>query len=346
MSYIPEANYATVKNAFTEYRERVKNGQSDKSTAPVAIRRSYTTGDYQKIRDLRAQGKSHSQIAQELGFPRTTVSRVLRDPDAKPGTRKRVAQIPDLDRQGIVRAKQSGKSTKEVALMYGIGESTVNMIFRKDTGKNQINHLSDRKKKDICRYYRMGWTLEKIAGELGIPQGTVSSYISKQGLSNRQSSHQNKELLMAPLRLDGTPDIRPNIENMKKVLEHTSEELAENAPDIFSEHEEFDPAKDFYSEFRKKLAETTEKVEKEIDRVFEAKEEMTLVDILTIHPALVVETERKVNVRGRFGMYCVRNGLFDMEMFTAGDAAIRTVDDLKALADELAGAYEILKKEV
>lgn len=303
-----------------------------------------TTGMRQKIKDLFEEGKSTSQICEIMDLNRSTVNSNLR----AMGVHQRNWSVsspkitPEV-RQGIERAYRQGKTRKEIMIMFSISDSTAK-LFEREFGLRETkkhNKISDKKKSDMCRYYRLGWTYTQIGEAVGLTANQVGAYISKQGLANRNASRQNKELLQAPLRLDGTPDIRDG-EFRQKLEEKTAE--AKWAALLKDEGSAKDLDRALKIADNSIYGRTLAKFANPLERT-EPKEEVVM-DILNKQPQLVVETERKVNVRGRFGMYCVRNGLFDMEMFTAGDAVVKSVDDLKALSDELAGAYEILKKEV
>ena len=174
----------------------------------------YTTGTYDEIEQLFRSGKSSTEISMQLGIGRSTVNNVLRSRGIR--QRKWSSTAPIIkpeDTQGLVRAYQGGKTLSELSVMYGCSRATVrdHLIKAKvyKDSDQRAKPLSDKKKSDICRYYRLGWTIPKIAETVGAKEGTVSSYISKQGIANRNAARKDPNWLPgAPLRLDGTPDIR------------------------------------------------------------------------------------------------------------------------------------------
>ena len=280
---------------------------SEATTTSVRRKTIITTGMRQQMKKLFEEGKSTADICEIMDLGRSTVNSNLR----AMGIHQRdwgpsVAKVTPEVRQGIIRAYHHGKTRQEIMTMFSIGRSTARNIEReyKLHTPRAYNKISDKKKSDMCRYYRLGWSYEKIGEAVGLSDKQVAAYISKQGLCNRNASRQdlkrlhnaiqefNQALITAPLRLDGTPDIREEVK---------------------------------------------EPIKKEEPKMEHASTKLT------------VERIRKAVVNGEYGKYVLVNGKFDLEMFTSIITSAQTsegIEVLKAMADEMNAAYELLRKEV
>lgn len=152
---------------------------------------------------------SAEKAAKEFNVGRSSVERFWKDQVAASKQAKQKF-LSGLDREGMVRMYRQGRTSTEIALMYNCSRKNVNHILN-ENGIVRRKSLTTKQAKNIERYYADGDTLSKISEKVGVSAGTVSSYISSHGLSNRNASRQNKDLLMAPLRLDGTPDVSKKI---------------------------------------------------------------------------------------------------------------------------------------
>ena len=120
----------------------------------------------------------------------------------------RAKPIAKEDYPGILRAYQQGKTKDEIQIMFSCSRKTLNRILRMNGINGQTKH-SDKERKDILRYYNLGWTYKQIAQEIGCAEGYVSYYISQSGSANRNAARRDPDWMPGgPLRLDGTPDTR------------------------------------------------------------------------------------------------------------------------------------------
>lgn len=160
----------------------------------------------QQIREAKGT-MSADEAAKKFGVGRSSVNRFWMEPGEHHRCEAR-SKISNLDREGIVRMYRAGRSTTEIALMYNCAQNTISRVLL-ESGIRRRTPLTTKQAKNIERYYQMNFSYAEIAEKVGVKQGTVSSYIAEHKLANRIASRQNEQLLAAPLRLDGTPDLRP-----------------------------------------------------------------------------------------------------------------------------------------
>ena len=168
--------------------------------------------DISTLVSMRNQGMTNKQIAESLGVSVATVTRYL--------PKKRIYKIGQDTRTGIVRAYKRKKQIKEIALMFSVSRASVVTILR-DAGVTKdskyAKRLTDKVKKDIVRYRDLGWSMKKISEVTGFGYWAIHEYLKKLKCAN------------APVRLDGTPDIKAVEEEEKReTLQEQLQALIDN----------------------------------------------------------------------------------------------------------------------
>lgn len=158
--------------------------------------------DISTLESMRNSGMSNVEIAKSLGVSPSAVGKYL-PPIFK--------QIDDETRQGIIRAYHQKKTVDEVAVMFSVSNTSVHRIWRKAglTKDSKFGkRMTNKNKQDILRYRELGWSVSKIAETIGFSVFSIYDFLNKHRLAE------------APVRLDGTPDIRTVREEEKSEEKH------------------------------------------------------------------------------------------------------------------------------
>jgi len=99
---------------------------------------------------------------------------------------------PQIDE--IIELYLSGKSPKEIGNLFGIYNSSVSRIIRRNNIPcNQQNRITDEQLFYICENYVLGNSSEKIAKELNINPSTVCRILKRNNIKIRDNSENKRK---------------------------------------------------------------------------------------------------------------------------------------------------------
>lgn len=186
---------ATTINKYLEKQPNIEQLRSENSQNSTKV--SVTDKDVQRMVDLYKQGKTTKEIAEILGFAKSTVKVHLKkvknrnklESEHKENynllNRGRIIVTPDLvEKMAILR--KEGKSTRRIAIILGCSKNAIldNLTKRDDfLGIEQEHNKNKQKDKenvinDIIKEYELGTGIVELSQKYGFTQSTIKVIIA------------------------------------------------------------------------------------------------------------------------------------------------------------------------
>ncbi|NCX94642.1 MAG: hypothetical protein EBX40_08200 [Gammaproteobacteria bacterium] len=139
-----------------------------------------------KALQLRDGGLDNTEIAEQLGVPKGTVSFWVTQAGLSPPRKS-------LDDAQLTALRQEGLTQKEIASTLAVSrEAVAKRLKKQGLSTTQVKH-SDEQRAQVAALYHQNLKLKDIAETLKIPTGTVGYILNSLGLKNRGKAPMTEE---------------------------------------------------------------------------------------------------------------------------------------------------------
>ena len=193
---IPQkAQYDVLKQDYSQFLgEMESKKQIEEPEQVLETRKMSTEYAFQQVKS----GKSVSQVARELGIPRSTLAsrmeRTLREKIIHPAfrSRKKGQRFDEKQKEVIVETlKESKGNASEAARRLGLSPASVRDVKKREASKKRVRRKASPKKTQagkhttrtknrLLKLVKEGLTASEAARKIGVPGRTARSWVLKE----------------------------------------------------------------------------------------------------------------------------------------------------------------------